>query len=112
MLVAGLVLVAAVPVFLIAGWSIAGWGLAAALWVFAQGFGLLVVRAPLSVTSPAKTGLVGFAMMFRTLAILIALGTVAVKDPSLGAPALLLYVLAYTCELGLSLVTYFGNEPL
>jgi hypothetical protein len=112
MLVAGFVIVVAAPVFLVAGWSLAGWGLAAVLWVAAQGFGLLIARAPLSVTSPAKTGLVSLAMMFRTLAVLIVLGVVAVKDPSLGAPALLLYVLAYTCELALSLASYFGNEPL
>src|SRR5262245_33928759 len=32
----GIVVVAALPLFLIAGWPIAGWGLAAVLWVAAQ----------------------------------------------------------------------------
>ena len=36
---------------------------------------------------------------------------VAVSDPHLGLAAALTYALAYTLELGLSLVSYFGNPP-
>ena len=34
----------ALPVFLIAGWSIAGWGLAAVLWVAVHGIDFLLAR--------------------------------------------------------------------
>jgi hypothetical protein len=51
-------------------------------------------------------------MMFRAIAVMIVVLAVAVSDPNLGLAAALTYALAYTVELGLSLVSYFGNEPL
>jgi hypothetical protein len=35
---------------------------------------------------------------------------VAVSDSGLGLPAAIVYALAFTVELGLSLVVYFGGE--
>ena len=37
---------------------------------------------------------------------------VALSHPSTGLAAALTYALAYTVELTLSLVSYFGNQPL
>ena len=48
-------------------------------------------------------------MMFRAIAVMVVLLVVAVSDPHLGLAAAITYALAYTVELGMSLVTYFGN---
>ena len=39
-----LVIVLALPLFLVAGWPLAGWAVAAVLWVGVQAFGLLLAR--------------------------------------------------------------------
>ena len=51
-------------------------------------------------------------MMFRAIAVMVVLLVVAASDPHLGLAAAITYALAYTVELGLSLVTYFGNPPV
>ncbi len=112
MLAAGLVVMAAAPVFVAAGWPLRGWVLAAALWLATAGFALVLRRLQPPKSSPVQSGLVGFAMMARTVAALVVLGVLAVTSPGLAVPALLVYALAYTCELVLSLVSYFGGEPL
>jgi hypothetical protein len=45
------------------------------------------------------------------VALLVVLVAVASSDAHLAVAAALTYALAYTCELGLSLVTYFGAAP-
>jgi hypothetical protein len=48
-------------------------------------------------------------MMFRAIAVMVVLAAVAASDAKLALAAALLYALAYTFELGLSLLTYFGT---
>ncbi len=50
-------------------------------------------------------------MMFRLLVVLVVLLALASSDAQLGLAAALVYGLAYTVELGLSLATYYGQEP-
>ena len=50
-------------------------------------------------------------MMFRVLAVMVVLIALASSDAHLGLAAVLVYGLAYTVELGLSLATYYGQEP-
>jgi heme O synthase-like polyprenyltransferase len=52
-----------------------------------------------------------FGMLFKMLGLLVVLFAVASSSPQLALAAALVYALAYTLELGLSLVTYFGNTP-
>jgi hypothetical protein len=49
--------------------------------------------------------------MFRGIAVMAVVLAVAVSEPRLGLAAALTYALAYSAELGLSLVSYFGNPP-
>jgi hypothetical protein len=49
--------------------------------------------------------------MFRALAVGVVVIAVAATDPEVGVAAALLYALAYTLELALSLLSYFGGEP-
>ena len=60
----------------------------------------------------AAAGVAGVGMMTRGIAVMLVAIAVAVSDPWLGLAAALTYAFAYTIELFLSLVSYFGNEPL
>lgn len=106
---AGALILLALPVFLIAGWRISAWALAAVLWAASQGLGLVLARLRLGGANLAASGVVAFGMMFRAIAVMVVLVAVAVSDSSLALGAALLYALAYTFELGLSIVSYFGG---
>jgi hypothetical protein len=99
----------ALPVFAVAGWSLRGWALGAILWVGAQALGLLLSRLPLGADNLAASGVRGVGMMFRPVAVMVVVIAVAASDAAVGVAAGLLYALAYTLELGLSLLTYFGS---
>jgi len=99
----------ALPVFAVAGWSLRGWALGAILWVGAQALGLLLSRLPLGADNLAASGVRGVGMMFRPVAVMVVVIAVAASDAEVGVAAGLLYALAYTLELGLSLLTYFGS---
>jgi hypothetical protein len=51
-------------------------------------------------------------MMTRAIVVMGVIFVVALSDPWVGLAAALTYGLAYTVELILSLVSYFGNPPL
>jgi hypothetical protein len=102
------VIVLALPVFLIAGWSISGWGLAAVLWVVSQAFTLLLSHLRLGVENLGSSGLVAFGMMFRGIAVMVVIVAVAVSNSHLALSAALLYALAYTFELGVSILSYYS----
>ena len=104
------VVVVALPVFLIAGWRLGAWGIAAALWAVYQGIGLLLRRLPLGSDNLAAAGLVAFGRMTRAVALMAVLIVVAVVNSGLGLPAAIVYGLAFTVEFALSLVAYFGGE--
>jgi hypothetical protein len=102
---------AALPVYLVAGWRLEGWVLAATLWLASQAFGYLLLRLRTH-GNLAAAGVAGVGMMTRAIAVMLVAFAVAVSDPKLGLAAALTYAFAYSVELGLSLVSYFGNEPL
>jgi hypothetical protein len=104
------VVVLALPVFLIAGWRIGAWGIAAGLWAAYQAIGLLLRRVPLGSDNLAAAGLVAFGRMTRAVALVAILIVVAVVNSGLGLPAAVVYGLAFTVEFALSLVAYFGGE--
>jgi hypothetical protein len=106
----GAVLALALPVYLAAGWRLNGWGLAATLWVAGQAFGLLLSRLG-TTGNLAASGLAALGMLLRAIAVMVVVFAVAVSDPWVGLAAAVTYALAYTVELGLSLVSYFGNPP-
>lgn len=104
------VVLVALPVFLLAGWRIGAWGIAAGLWAAYQLFGLLLRRVPLGSDNLAAAGLVAFGRMTRAVALVAILIVVAVVNSGLGLPAAVVYGLAFTVEFALSLVAYFGGE--
>jgi hypothetical protein len=104
-----LVLLVALPVFVIADWRLAGWALGAVLWFAMQAVNFLLARLKERAGSLAAAGVQGFGLFFKTLGLLVVLIAVAVSDARLALAAALVYALAYTFELGLSLIAYFGG---
>lgn len=110
-LAGALVIVLALPIFLLADWRLSGWAIAALLWVGVQAFGLLLARVKPAPDQLAASGALAFGMMLRLLAVLAVLLAVAASDRKVGLAAALVYGAAYTAELGLSLMGYYNQEP-
>lgn len=110
-LAGGAVVAIALPVFLAAGLPLQGWVLAAVLWIVAELLGLLLGRLSLGADNLAAAGVRGVGMMFRSVAVMVVVIVVAASDPALGVAAGIVYALAYTLELALSLTSYFASEP-
>lgn len=106
----GAAIVAALPVYLVAGWRLGGWVLAAVLWLASQAFGYLLLRLRTQ-GNLAASGVAGVGMLTRAIAVMLVAFAVAVSDPWLGLAAALTYAFAYTVELLLALVSYFGQPP-
>jgi hypothetical protein len=110
-IVAGSVVVAlALPVFLVAGWPLKGWALGAVLWAASMALGIFLLRYKLGLGHLAASGAVAFGLMFRGIAVMIVAIAVAAADPEVGLSAALLYAVAYTLELGLAVLSYFGGD--
>ena len=108
---AGSALIAlALPVFVVAGWPLDGWLLAAVLWVAAQAFAWLLTRLSLEAGNLAAAGMRGIGTSFRAMLVGIPLVVATVADESVGLAAALVFALAFSVELAVSLVAYFGVE--
>jgi hypothetical protein len=106
-----LVVAFAAPIFVLADWRLAGWAVAAVLWVGAQMLGLLLARVRPSADNLAASSVLAFGMMARVLAVLVVLVAVAASDGRLALAAALVYALAYTAELAVAVASYFVQEP-
>ena len=106
---AGLIALA-LPVFVVADLPLAGWTLAVVLWLAGEGLAALLGRLGVGADRLASSGVVGIGMTMRSIAVGVALIAVAVADTRVGISAAILYALAYTLELAVSLATYFGQE--
>ena len=100
------VIALALPVFLVAGWAVA-----AIVWLGVQGLGLLLARVRPSADNLAASSVLAFGMMGRLLAVLVVLVAVAASNRTVGLAAALLYGLAYTAELSVSIASYYAQEP-
>jgi hypothetical protein len=109
-LAGGAAVALALPVFLAAGWRVSGWVLGAVLWVGAQSFALLLSRFRVGASNLARSGVQGFGMMFRVVAVMVVVVAVAASDAHLALAAAGVYALGYTVELALSLLLYFAGE--
>ena len=108
---AGTVIALALPVFLIAGWPLGGWALGAVLWVGGELLGVVLARVKAASDSVAGSGVMGVGMMFRGAAVMaVLLLVVATSDTAVGVSAAILYAVAYTLELVLSVTAYFGSD--
>ena len=104
------VVVLALPGFVIAGWDLGAWGLAAACWAFFQGIGYLLARIPVGMDKLGNSGLVAMGRMLRTIVLMTILVVVTTRDTSFGLQAAVVFALAFTVELALSMIAYLGGE--
>ena len=104
-----LVLFMALPIVALLGWSVAGWGLAAALWLGLHALDLVLMRTRAK-AGTASSGMQAFGLFFKLIALLVVLFAALAADRDVALAAVVSYGLAYTFELGLSLATYFGTE--
>jgi hypothetical protein len=104
------VVVLGLPVFVAADWSLGAWVLAAVLWAAGEAFAAWIGRLPLGADNLVSSGIAGVAMTFRSIGVMVVLIAVTLANRSLGVPAAGLYVLAYSVELAVSLVSYFGGS--
>ena len=107
----GFVLAFALPVFLLAGWSLRGWALGAVLWLASQALGVFFDRIGIHEPTLRGSGIVAFGMMSRGILLMLVAIAVAVSDPDLAVAGALVYAFAYSVELGLSLLLYFSGRP-
>jgi len=111
-LVAGVaVILLALPVFLAAGWDLRGWAIGAALWGASRTLAAVLTHLRSGMGTLAGSGVVGFGMTFRALAVMIVVVALAATDARLALAVVGLYALAYTLELAVSLGLYFSGEP-
>jgi len=102
----------ALPVFLVAGFPLGGWAIAAVLWAAGEALGLWLSRLPIGADHLGFSGLVALAHSFRGIAVMVVLLVVTVADRDVGIAAVAVYALAYSLSLGVSLVEYFSGERL
>lgn len=98
------------PVFAVAGWPLRGWVMAAVLWTAGQALAALLTRLPLGTGNLAAAGMRGIGTSFRAMAVGVPLVAITVADERVGLAAALVYVVAYSIELAVSLVVYFAAE--
>jgi hypothetical protein len=98
----------ALPVFLVVGWPLGGWGLAAVLWIAVHAIDVFLVQARKRTGNLAASGVQAFGLFFKSIGLLVVLFAALATNPHLAVAGALTYALAYTAELGLSLVLYFG----
>jgi hypothetical protein len=86
----------ALPVFLVAGFPLGGWAIAAVLWAAGEALGLWLARLPIGADHLGFSGLVALAHSFRGIAVMVVLLIVTVANR----------------DVGVSLVEYFSGEKL
>jgi hypothetical protein len=106
------VVVLALPVFLVAGFPLGGWALAAVLWLAGELLGLWLARLPIGADNLGTSGFAALAHSFRGIGVIVVLAAVTLGDRRVGLAALAAYALAYSLSLGVSLVEYFSGEKL
>jgi len=104
------VLLLALPVFLLADLELAGWALGALLWFGLEALELVLTRLRGRTDNVAASAVLAFGLTFKAVAVLAVLVAAAATRPHVAVAAAVVYVLAYTFQLGLSLATYFGTK--
>jgi hypothetical protein len=99
----------ALPVFLLGDWDLAGWALGAVLWLGVEAIEFVLTRLRERTGNVAASAVLAFGLSFKAIAVLAVLVAAAATRPHVAAAAAVVYVLAYTFELGLSLISYFGG---
>ena len=106
------VIVLALPVFLVGGFALGGWALAAVLWLAGEALGLWLARIPTGADRLRQSGMVAIATAFRGIGVMVVLLVVTIANRGVGISALVVYALAYSLTLVISLLEYFTSEKI
>jgi hypothetical protein len=104
------VILLALPVFILADLDLAGWALGAVLWFGLEVIELVLTRLRGRTDNVAASAVLAFGLTFKAVVVLAVLIAAAATHPDVAVAAAIVYVLAYTFQLGLSLATYFGTK--
>jgi hypothetical protein len=104
------VLLLALAVFLLADLDLRGWALGALLWIGLEAIEIVLTRLRSRTANVAASAVLAFGLSFKAIAVLGVLVAAAATAPDVAVGAAVVYVLAYTFQLGLSLLLYFGTE--
>lgn len=104
------VILLALPVFILADLDLAGWALGAVLWFGLEVIELVLTRLRERTDNVAASAVLAFGLTFKAVLVLAVLIAAAATHPDVAVAAAIVYVLAYTFQLGLSLATYFGTK--
>jgi hypothetical protein len=108
--IAGAAVVAlALPVVLLGGFSVTGWALAAVLWAAAEVLGIWLARVPTGADHLKMSGIVALTMAWRGIAVMVVLLIVTASNKPVGVTAVVIYALAYSLSLAVSLIEYFNG---
>ena len=107
----GAVIALALPIFVAAGWDLRAWLIGGTLWAASRLLAALLTHMRRGMGNLAGSGVVGFGMTFRALAVMVVVVALAATDAQLALAVVLLYALAYTLELAVALALYFSGEP-
>jgi hypothetical protein len=100
--------VLALPLFVLVGWPLRGWGLGAFLWVASLLLELLFARIGIAGQPSLRgSGIVAFGMMSRGILVMLVAFLVAASNPDVGVAGALLYAAAYTLEFVVFLALFF-----
>jgi hypothetical protein len=105
------VVLIALALFLLMDWNLRAWALAAVLWIAVHALDLVLARLRTRQGNLAASAVQVSALLFKSLALLVVLFATVASDPQLALGAVLVYAAAYTFELGLSLLAYYGMTP-
>jgi hypothetical protein len=94
----------ALPLFLLADWPLEAWGIGALLYAGLRGLGLVFDRI--------GTAAAHFWMVARVLVVTAVFIALLATDVERALAAALVYAAAFTLELAVSLLLYFGQEPV
>ena len=105
------VVVLALPVFVIAGWDLACVGPRGRRAGPSSRASATCWRAlPVGMDKLGNSGLVAMGRMLRTIVLMTILVVVTARDTSFGLQAAVVFALAFTVELALSMISYLGGE--
>ena len=104
------VILLALPVFLASAWELRAWLIGGTLWAASRLLAALLTHLQSGMGNLAGSGVVGFGMTFRAIAVMVVVIAVAATDAQLALAVTLLYALAYTLELAVSLALYFSGD--